>query len=382
MRLESKLPDIGTTIFTVMSQLAQRTGAINLGQGFPDFDPPAELIEALGRYAREGHNQYPPMMGVAPLREQIAALIARSYQRSVDADREITVTSGATEALFAAMAAVLRAGDEVIVFDPAYDAYDPAARLQGARVVHLPMEGPGFAIDWDRVADTIGGRTRLIVINSPHNPTGRTLKRPDLEALAHLVETNDLWVLSDEVYEHIVFDGTAHESVLRYDDLWSRSLVVSSFGKTFHATGWKVGYCAAPEPLTTEFRKVHQFLTFTTMTPAQFALAEYLAGGGSHVEELGAFYQAKRDTFRAALAQSRFRLFASEGTYFQLVDYAPISDEPDVQFAERLTTDYGVAAIPLSPFYKNSARAGRCVRFCFAKDDATLSRAGEVLCRI
>lgn len=381
MLLHTKLPKAGTTIFTVMSQLALQHQAVNLGQGFPDFEGPAGLHEALARYVREGKNQYAPMSGIPALRQAIARKTAALYDRAVDADTEITVTSGATEALFAAIHAVVRPGDEVIVLDPCYDCYDPAITLAGGHAVHVPLQAPAFSVDWQRVRDAITPRTRLLMINTPHNPTGATLTRADLDTLADLVRDSDILVLSDEVYEHIIFDGRQHESVLGHAELAERSFAISSFGKTYHITGWKVGYCIAPPSLSAEFRKVHQFLTFCTFQPAQWALADYLEADPQHYLDLPAFYQAKRDYFAQALAPSRLRLLPVEGAYFQLADYSAISLEDDQSFARRLTAEHGVAAIPVSAFYE-SPPAQHLVRFCFAKTTATLDAAAERLCAI
>lgn len=376
--LDTKLPKVGTTIFTVMSALAQEYGALNLSQGFPDFPAPEALIEAVARHMRAGANQYAPMAGVAALREAVAAKIAACYGATVDAVSEVTVTSGATEALTDVILAVVRPGDEVIVFDPAYDSYEPAVELAGGRTVHLPLPAPAFRPDWDAVAAAIGPRTRLIVINTPHNPSGRVWEAADLERLAELTRATGIFILSDEVYEHIVFDGRRHESVLRYPELAARAFVVSSFGKTFHATGWKVGYCVAPAVLTVELRKVHQYVTFATVTPIQWALADFLREHPEHWQELPAFYQAKRDRFCGLLAGSRLRFEPCAGTYFQLLDYSALSDERDVDLARRLTREAGIASIPVSVFYERPPES-RYLRFCFAKDDATLERAGAIL---
>jgi len=378
MKIETKLPKVGTTIFTVMSQLAMQHKAVNLGQGFPDFDGPESLRQALNRHMHEGKNQYSPMTGVAPLRQQIAIKTERLYGRKVDVDTEITVTSGATEALFAAIAAVVREGDEVIVLDPCYDSYDPAIALQGARAVHIPLTIPTFAVDWQRVRDAITPKTRMIMINSPHNPSGAVLEREDLDTLAEIVRGTDIVVLSDEVYEHIIFDGRDHQSVLRHDELAARAFVISSFGKTYHTTGWKVGYCVAPAKLSAEFRKVHQYLTFCTFTPAQFAYADVLEADPQHYLDLPKFYEEKRDRFRALLADTKFALLPVAGAYFQLVDYSAISDEDDMAFCEWLVREKGVAAIPVSAFYETAPDA-RLIRFCFAKTDATLQAAAERL---
>ncbi len=382
MRLTTKLPRVGTTIFTSMSQLATERGAVNLGQGFPDFDGPADLHEALHRYTREGRNQYAPMSGVPALREAIARKAEALYGGSIDADSQVTVTSGATEALFAAIHAVVRPGDEVIVLDPCYDSYEPAIELAGACTVHLPLVAPTFGVDWQRVADTLGPRTRMIIINSPHNPTGATLASGDLDTLANLLRDTDVCVLSDEVYEHIIFDGREHASVLRHPELATRSFAVSSFGKTYHITGWKVGYCIAPGNLSAEFRKVHQYLTFCTFNAAQWALADYLKRAPEHYRELPSFYQAKRDYFRAAIAGSRFRLLDVQGAYFQLAEYDEITDEDDQAFCIRLIEEHGVAAIPTSVFYESPPAGQRLIRFCFAKTEATLTAAAERLCAI
>lgn len=380
-RPASKLPEVGTTIFTVMTDLARQYGALNLSQGFPDFAVPAGLLERVSFHLAAGHNQYAPMAGVPALREAIAAKTLDLYGCRLDPDTEITVTSGATEALFSAIEALVGPGDEVLCFDPAYDSYDPAIRLAGGRAVHLPLRAPAFSVDWDRVRDALNDRTRLIILNTPHNPTGAVLSATDMETLASLVRDRDLWLLGDEVYEHIIFDGRRHESLLRWPELAQRSLTVSSFGKTYHATGWKIGYCAGPAPLMAEFRRVHQFVQFCVATPLQWALADFVASDPGHYLGLPDFYQAKRDRFCALLAGSRFRITPSAGTYFQLLDYAAISDEPDTEFARRLTLEAGIASIPVSVFCREPA-ATRLLRFCFAKDEATLEQAADILCRL
>ena len=381
MQIETKLPKVGTTIFTVMSQLALEHKAVNLGQGFPDFEPPQNLRDALTRAMNEGRNQYAPMSGMPKLREQIALAPARYYGRRVSAYTEVTVTSGATEAIFAAIAAVVHAGDEVIVLDPCYDCYEPAIALAGAQAVHVPLRLPDFAVDWQRVRDEITPKTRLIIVNTPHNPSGAIFGERDLDALAGIATQHGLLVLSDEVYEHIVYDGAQHMSVLRKPELAERSLVVSSFGKTWHCTGWKVGYCVAPKLLTAEFRKVHQYLTFCTFQPAQWAFADVMENDPQHVADLASFYQAKRDRFRELLAGSRFRLPAVRGSYFQLADYSAIRDTDDLNFCEWLVREAGVAAIPVSAFYETAPEA-KLVRFCFAKNDETLEAAAERLCKL
>ncbi len=378
MHIETKLPKVGTTIFTVMSQLAVEHKAVNLGQGFPDYETPAPLREALARAMSEGRNQYAPMSGIPKLREQIALDVERLYGRRISADTEVTVTSGATEAIFAAIACAVRTGDEVIVLDPAYDCYEPAIDLAGGRAVHVPLRLPDFAVDWQRVRDAITPKTRLVMVNSPHNPSGALFAPSDLAALAEIATQHNLLVISDEVYEHIVYDGYTHMSASRRPDLAERSFVVSSFGKTWHCTGWKVGYCVAPKALTAEFRKVHQYLTFCTFHPAQCAFAEMMEHHPEHARELGRFYQARRDRFRELLAGSRFKLPPVHGGYFQLADYSAIRDTDDLNFCEWLVREGGVAAIPVSAFYETAPDA-RLVRFCFAKSDATLEAAAARL---
>jgi methionine aminotransferase len=374
----SKLPEVGTTIFTVMSRLAEEHGAVNLGQGFPDYDPPEALLEALARHARGGKNQYAPMAGVPRLRQAIARHIETAHGVSLDPETEITITSGATEAIFDAIAAVVRPGDEVVVLDPAYDSYEPSVVLQGGRVVHVPLRLPDFSIDFERLERALGDKTRLLIVNFPHNPSGAVLSRADLDALAEALRGTPALLLSDEVYEHIVFDGHEHQSVLRHPELARRSFQVGSFGKTFHATGWKVGWAAAPAALTVELRKVHQFVTFATSTHAQHALADVLDADPSHVAGLSPFYEKKRDRFRELIEKTPFRPFPVRGAYFQLVDYSAIDALPDTEFARFLTTKIGVAAIPLSPFYAEPPDA-KIVRFCFAKTERTLELAAERL---
>ncbi len=380
--MRSKLPQVGTTIFTVMTRMAQAHNAINLSQGFPDFDCPAALRERVSFYLNDRRNQYAPMTGVPALREQIAVKVEDLYGCRVDADQEITVTSGATEALFDAIQATVGTGDEVIMFDPAYDSYDPAVRLAGGVPVHIPMRAPaagqGWGIDWDCFAERITARTRLVIINSPHNPSGSILTRQDLDTLAALIRDRDILVLSDEVYEHMVFDGSRHESVLRHAELKEKSFAVFSFGKTYHATGWKAAYCVAPPALTDEFRKVHQFVTFTSTSFIQHAIADFMRDCPEDHLELPDFYQQKRDTFARLIADSRFSFTPSAGTYFQCVDYSAISDQDDMNFVTWLCKEKGVAAIPLSPFCADTPRS-RVIRFCFCKDDSTLEAAAAVL---
>ncbi|HET7202138.1 MAG TPA: methionine aminotransferase [Steroidobacteraceae bacterium] len=380
--IESKLPAVGTTIFTVMSRLAAEHGAINLSQGFPDFEPPARLVELVERHMRRGpqaQNQYAPMTGQPALREAIAAKVAEYYGRTVDPESDVTVTSGATEALFCAIQAVVHPGDEVLLLDPAYDSYEPAVVLAGGRAVHVPLRRPGFAVDWQRVRDALTVRTRLVVVNFPHNPSGAVLSRDDLDAVAEVVRGTSAFLLADEVYEHMLFDARLHQSLLSHEELAARSFVVSSFGKTYHATGWKVGYCVAPAPLMAEFRKVHQFVQFAVATPLQSAIAEFMVECPEHARGLPAFYQAKRDHFARLLRDTRLRFEPAASTYFQLVDYSAISDAPDTEFARDLTIRHGVAAIPISVFSAERSPTEHIVRFCFAKHDATLSAAAEKL---
>lgn len=376
---QTKLPKVGTTIFTVMSQLAAEHGAVNLGQGFPDFSVPQRLVDELDRAMRAGHNQYAPMTGIPSLRQAIAAKTERVYGYRPDADTEITVTSGATEAIFNAVHAVAHAGDEVIVLDPAYDSYEPAIDLAGARAVHVPLDPRSFAPDWQRVREAITPKTRLLIINSPHNPSGAMLSADDMASVAELLHDTGIFLLSDEVYEHIVFDGARHESALRYPELRERAFVVSSFGKTYHCTGWKIGYCIAPPKLSAEFRKVHQYNVFCTFAPAQHAFAAMLDAEPEHYEQLGAFYQAKRDRFREQLLTTKLEPLPVPGGYFQLVDYSAVSDLDDLAFCRWLTTEKGVAAIPLSPFYETPPAGQRLARLCFAKNEATLDAAIERL---
>ena len=383
--ISSKLPDVGTTIFTVMSQLALDCNAINLSQGFPSFEPPDDLLSLIEHYLRSGANQYAPMPGVPALRAAIAAKVASLYGRSADADTEITVCNGATEGLFSSIQAIVRPGDDVIVFDPAYDSYGPAITLAGGHTVHIPLTSAGdgfdFHIDWQRLADTVNDKTRLIILNFPQNPIGSILAAADLDSLAEIVRDTEILLLSDEVYEHIVFDGARHQSMLMHDELRQRSLVISSFGKTYHATGWKVGYCIAPAPLTEEFRKVHQFNCFAVVTPIQHALADFMTTTPQHHLQLAAFYQAKRDYFCNLVTASRFEFEPAKGTFFQILDYSAISDEDDVSYARRLTREIGVASIPISVFCEEPL-PGNKLRFCFAKDDATLATAAEKLCQL
>jgi methionine transaminase len=379
-----KLPDVGTTIFTVMSRRAAELGAVNLGQGFPDYPIDPRLTALVTEAMAAGHNQYAPMTGVPALREQIASLIARRHGITVDADTEVTVTVGATEAIFSAIGALVGAGDEVIVFDPAYDSYDPAVRIAGARCVHIPLAPPHFRYDWQRVRAAITPRTRLIMVNSPHNPACTVLPAADLAELASLAEQHDLIVLSDEVYEHLVYPGAQHHSVLAHPGLRERSLAIYSFGKSLHATGLRVGYCVAPVALGAELRKVHQFNTFTIATAFQHAIAAYLAEKPAVFDGLASFFARKRALLSDGLAGSAFRVIPAQGTYFTLVDYsgcAALAGLDDATAASRLLEQGGVACIPLAPFYREPVKHS-LLRLCFAKQDATLAAAVERLQRL
>jgi methionine aminotransferase len=380
MKIKSKLPLVKTNIFTTMTHLANAHNAINLSQGFPEFDVDPRLIALVEKYMRKGFNQYAPMQGVLPLREKIGQKVKKMNYADYDIDREITITSGATEALFAAITAVVNKEDEVIVFDPAYDSYVPVIELCGGKPVHVKLTHPDYAIDWDQVKKKISAKTRLILLNSPHNPTGSVLSCDDMGELKKILENNELYILSDEVYEHIIFDGKKHESISSYPALAAKSFVVSSFGKTYHATGWKTGYCLAPRNLTAEFRKIHQYLTFSSNTAVQLAYAEFMDNEAAYLG-LGAFYQKKRDFFVSKLQNSRFKVIPCHGAYFQLLDYSEISDLPDTQFSEMLTIDHKVASIPTSVFYKNRDDH-KVLRFCFAKKDETLGAAALKLSRI
>jgi methionine transaminase len=378
--LASRLPAVGTTIFTVMSALATQHGAVNLGQGFPDFECDPKLLDAVNAAMRAGHNQYPPMAGIAPLREAVAAKIDALYGARYDAGSEITVTAGATQAILTAILAVVHPGDEVIVLEPCYDSYAPNIELAGGRVVRVALTPGTFRPDFDAIAAALNPKTRAILVNSPHNPSATVWTRAEMQRLAALLAPTDTLLISDEVYEHMVFDRVEHVSASSIPSLAARSFVVSSFGKTFHVTGWKIGTVAAPAALTAEFRKVHQFNVFTVNTPMQHALAAYLADPAPY-RELPAFYQAKRDLFRAGLARTRLRLLPSEGSYFQCVDYSAVSDLGEEAFCRWLTGEIGVAAIPLSAFYADG-RDQHIARLCFAKRDETLRSALERLAKL
>lgn len=380
MNIASRLPDVGTSIFSVMSKMALDHGAINLSQGFPDFSIDEKIIQLVSRYMLEGNNQYAPMPGTPALRTIIAQVVEATYNRKTDAETEITITAGATEGIFSIIAAFISAGDEVILFDPSYDSYSPAIRLNGGIPVHINVYPPDFSIDWDVVRAKITPRTRMIMINTPHNPCGSVLHERDLLELEKIVLEHNLLVLSDEVYERLIFDGLTHQSVLRYPALASRSLAVFSFGKTFHATGWKAGYVVAPEYLTKEVRKTHQFIVFSVNTPVQLALAEYMHTP-EHYQSLGKFYQQKRDFFLKQIEGSSFEPLPCSGSYFQVVSYKNISKKSDVAMAEDLTKNFKVAAIPVSVFY-NDKTDNHLLRFCFAKKEETLAKAGEILRKI
>lgn len=381
--MESKLPRVGTTIFTVMSQLAHTCDAINLSQGFPSFEPDPALLDLVTHHLQNGANQYAPMPGVPKLRQAIADKVERLYGRRVDAEAEVTVCNGATEGLFSAITATVRSGDEVIVFDPAYDSYEPAVELAGGKAIHVPLlnDGTDFEVDWERLGNAITNKTRLIILNFPHNPTGAILSSDELHLLADIIRDRDIYLISDEVYEHIIFGGLEHQSLLRNDTLATRAFVISSFGKTCHATGWKVGYCVAPREMTVEFRKIHQFTCFAVVTPIQHALADYMSSNPRHFETLPSFYENKRNCFANLLDHSRFKFTSAKSTFFQILDYSDISDEPDTTIAERLTREIGVASIPVSVFYQ-TAPDQHLLRFCFAKDEATLQEAAARLCKL
>lgn len=378
--IKSKLPKVGTTIFTVMSQLANETKAINLSQGFPDFASSDELINLVTAAMKKGLNQYAPMAGVFELREQISKKIENLYGAKYHAESEITVTAGATQAIYTAIAATITEGDEVIMFTPAYDCYEPAIELNGGKPVFIQMHAPSYKIDWEDVKKMINQRTKMIIINTPHNPTGTILQEKDMLALEKIVADTDIIVLSDEVYEHIVFDDKKHQSASKFPHLLERSFIVSSFGKTFHNTGWKMGYCVAPKNLMKEFRKAHQFIVFSVNTPMQYALAEYLKDENNYTI-LNSFYQQKRDFFVNLIKDSKFEILPSKGTYFQLLGYKGISEEKDTDFAVRLTKEYGIASIPVSVFYQKNVD-DKILRFCFAKEEETLLKAAEILNKV
>ncbi len=380
MKFQSKLPDLEVTIFSVMTQLAIENGAINLSQGFPDFDTYPELVTLVEKYMRQGHNQYAPMQGVMVLRERIAQKVFEMYGARYDPASEITITSGATESIFAAISAVVQRKDEVIIFEPAYDAYAPVVQLNGGIPIFLQLKFPHYHIDWDELKDTVNSNTKLMILNYPHNPTGTVLSKEDISNLAEIVKDTQIFIVSDEAYEHIIFDGRRHESLSRYPELAQRTFVICSFGKTYHTTGWKIGYCLAPEPLSIELQKIHQYLTFASNTPIQMAYAEFMQTKELFLS-LPGFYQQKRDLFLSLTSKSRFKPLPCKGTYYQMLDYSLISDEPDLVFAKRLTVEHGVAAIPPSALY-HQKDDHKVLRFCFAKKSETLEHAAEKLCRV
>ncbi len=375
--IQTKLPGTGTSIFAVMSQMAADNHAVNLSQGFPDFPVSEELIERVHHYMQAGMNQYAPMPGVKPLRQAISKMFADKYGTTYDADKEINITAGATQALYTAISAFIKDGDEAIIFEPAYDCYAPAVTLNGGLVKYSRLQFPGFGINWDELPRMITHRTRLIIINSPQNPTGSVLSREDMERLERITRNTDIIVLSDEVYEHLIFDGLEHQSACRFPELAKRTLIIGSFGKTFHATGWKTGFVLAPEKLMDEYRKVHQFVVFASNTPVQYAIADFI-GNKENYLHLGTFYQKKRDLFTKGLKNSRFKILPAQGTYFQLLDYRAISDKPEMEFARWLVEEHKIAAIPVAPFYQNRDDH-RVLRFCFAKKETTLRKATKIL---
>ncbi len=380
MILPDKLPRVGTTIFTVMSQLATETGALNLSQGFPGFDCDPALTALVDEHMRAGRNQYAPMTGVPVLRERLAQKTMAQHGVSYNPETEVTVVSGATEAIFAAVTAIVQPGDEVIVLEPAYDSYVPAIELNGGIPVYVTLTPPNYAVDWSAVEAAVTERTQLIMVNTPHNPTGYCWTRDDLNQLARLVQDRDIWLISDEVYEHILFDGRTHQSLMTHPVLRERTFIIGSFGKTFHITGWKIGYCLAPVSMTAAFRKIHQYVTFSTATPMQYALADYLSEP-SHYQQLPAFYQRKRDLFLAGITNSRFRFTPAQGSFFQCVSYDAITTEPDYDLAVRLTKEIGVASIPVSVFY-HQQNDYHILRFCFAKTDDVIQEAAERLSKL
>lgn len=378
--INSKLPNVGTTIFTVMSKLATDNNAINLSQGFPDFNCNEELIGLVNKHMLKGNNQYAPMAGLMSLREIVAEKTEDIYSAKYDPETEITITAGGTQAIFTAISAMIREGDEVIIFEPAYDCYKPAIELNGGKTIYLQLKAPLYSIDWEEVKKVINYRTKMIIINTPHNPTGSIMTAGDMAKLEKLTKGTDIVIVSDEVYEHIIFDGYEHQSVARFPKLAERSFIISSFGKTYHATGWKIGYCVAPKKLMAEFRKVHQFVVFCVNTPIQYALAEFLKNKKNYLG-LGSFYQKKRDYFNKMIKNSNFKFEPASGTYFQLLNYSEISKEKDANFAVRLTKEFGIASIPVSMFYHHSID-NKMLRFCFAKKEETLEKAAEILNKI
>ncbi len=376
-RIHSKLPEVGSSIFSVMTRMANEYNAINLSQGFPDFNCPDELIDLVHHFQKKGFNQYAPMQGVLPLRFEISKKIEKLHGRNYDSENEVTITAGATQALYTAISCLVGKDDEVLIFEPAYDSYAPAVKMNLGKPVFIPLNYDDYSINWELTAQKINSRTRLIILNSPHNPTGSIISLNDLRILENIVKGKNVFIISDEVYEHITFDGYEHISLSRSDILANRSFIISSFGKTYHTTGWKMGYCVGPEYMMNEFRKLHQFVVFSANTPTQLAYSDFLKNA-SHYLELGSFYQKKRDYFIEKIQKSKFKIKKCSGTYFQLLDYSDISNKNDMQFSRQLATETGVAVIPLSPFYKKGSD-GRIIRVCFAKSNEVLSRAGALL---
>ncbi len=376
----SKLPNVGTSIFAVMSKLAVENNAINLSQGFPDFNCDEQLINLINKYMLAGNNQYAPMPGLMQLREVIAEKTEQLYRAKYNPDTEITITAGATQAIYTAISAIIKEDDEVIIFEPAYDCYQPAIELNGGKTIYLQLQAPDYSIDWNHVKKVINHRTKMIIINTPHNPTGSIMSASDMKELEKLTKDTDIVIISDEVYEHIVFDNKKHESVARYPKLAERSFIISSFGKTFHTTGWKIGYCVAPQNLMAEFRKVHQFLVFSVNTPIQFALVDYLKNKDNYID-LGEFYQKKRDHFISLIKGSQFEYIPAAGTYFQLLSYKKITKEKDTDYAVKLTKEFAIASVPVSVFYHEHID-NHVLRFCFAKKEETLEKAAEIINRI
>ncbi len=378
--ISSKLPNVGTTIFTIMSKLAADHNAINLSQGFPDFNCDEQLISLVNKYMMEGKNQYAPMAGLMPLREVIADKIQSLHGTKYDSESEITITAGGTQAIYTAISAIIRDGDEVIIFEPAYDCYQPAIEMNGGTTIYLQLKAPSYSIDWNQVKKVITHRTRMIIINTPHNPTGSIMTADDMRMLEKITDNTNIVIISDEVYEHIIFDNKQHESVSRFPKLAERSFIISSFGKTFHTTGWKLGYCVAPKNLMAEFRKVHQFLVFCVNSPIQYALTDYLKDKNNYIN-LNSFYQNKRDYFVKKIKNSKFEIIPCGGTYFQLLSYKKLSNEKDTDFAIRLTKEFGIASVPISVFYHETID-NNVLRFCFAKKEETLDKAAEILNKI
>ena len=377
IKINSKLPETGTSIFAVMTKLAMDNGAINLAQGFPDFNCSEELIDLVNYYSKKGFNQYAPMPGVKKLREQISKKIIKLYDKFYDVENEITITAGATQAIYTAITTIIQLGDEAIIFEPAYDSYAPGVKASGGKPVFVKLISPDYSYDWEAVKKSITPKTKLIVINSPHNPTGSLINEDDIRQLEELTRNTKILIISDEVYEHIVFDGNKHISIASSEELAQRAFVISSFGKTFHTTGWKTGYCTAPEHLMKEFRKIHQFVVFTVNTPIQYAYADFLKDE-NHYKNLNAFYQKKRDLVRTSLHNSVFKLLDCKGTYFQSLDYSNVSGLDDLEFSEYLTKEKGIAVIPLSAFYNKKVN-DKIIRLCFAKNDDVLLKAGKIL---